>query len=161
MSALANTFIVIATIIGMEAFAYAAHKYIMHGWGWNWHQSHHEERHGMFEKNDLYAVVFSFIAILLFFVGSYWLPFLFFVAIGVTCYGLLYFIFHDGLVHQRWPFRFTPRNGYLKRLVQAHKYHHATHGKDGAVSFGFLWAPPARQLKQELREKHGIDLLDK
>jgi len=30
---------------------------VMHGWGWGWHRSHHEPRRGMFEKNDLFAVV--------------------------------------------------------------------------------------------------------
>ena len=66
-------------------------------------------------------------------------------------YGLLYFIVHDGLVHQRWPFRHVPRSGYLKRLVQAHRLHHAVEGRDGAVSFGFLYAPPVGRLREQLR----------
>ena len=47
----------------MEAVAWAAHKYIMHGWGWGWHKSHHEEHDGPFEKNDLYAIVFAIVPI--------------------------------------------------------------------------------------------------
>ena len=76
---------------------------------------------------------------------------LYWVGIGMSVYGVLYFFVHDGLVHQRWPFRYVPRNGYLKRLVQAHRLHHAVDGRDGAVSFGFLYAPPVRRLKEQLR----------
>ena len=72
-------------------------------------------------------------------------------AVGVTGYGVLYAVVHDGLVHHRWPFRLTPRHGYAKRLVQAHRLHHATLGRAGAVSFGFLYAPDVRRLKARLR----------
>ena len=65
-------------------------------------------------------------------------------------YGILYFLVHDGMVHQRWPFRYVPRRGYLKRLVQAHRMHHAVDGRDGCVSFGFLYAPPVGELKRRL-----------
>ena len=57
----------------------------------------------------------------------------------------------DTLVHRRLPLRWTPKRGYLKRLVQAHRLHHATRGRDGAVSFGFLYAPPVRKLKARLQ----------
>ena len=73
----------------------------------------------------------------------------------MTLYGFFYFVVHDGLVHQRWPFRVTPKHGYAKRLVQAHRLHHATHGRDGAVSFGFLYAPDVRKLKAKLRAAAG------
>ena len=26
--------IVLATVVGMEVFAWAAHRWVMHGWGW-------------------------------------------------------------------------------------------------------------------------------
>jgi len=39
----------------------------------------------------------------------------------------------------------------MKRLVQAHRLHHAAHTKDGCVSFGFIWAPDVRKLKAELK----------
>lgn len=151
MSVLVPVLIVVATVLLMELGAYSAHRWIMHGWGWGWHRSHHEEREGVFEKNDLYAVCFSFLSMLLFMVGVY-VPFLWWVAVGVTAYGAFYFIFHDGLVHQRWLFRTPPKSGYLKRLYQAHKLHHAVHGREGAVSFGFLYAPPVPELKKRLRE---------
>lgn len=145
--------IVIATVAAMEGVAYAAHRWIMHGpLGWGWHKSHHDsDHHGMFEKNDLYAVVFSVLAITLFALGSLWWPVLFWVAVGLTIYGLIYFILHDGLVHQRWPFRAVPRRGYLRRLYQAHRLHHAVEGREDCVSFGFVYAPPVERLKARLR----------
>lgn len=155
MDILFNSLVVLATVAAMEGVAYASHRWIMHGWGWGWHRSHHEERDGVFEENDLYAVVFALVAIALFAVGSAYVPVLFWVAVGVTLYGLLYFVVHDGLVHQRWPFRHVPKNGYLKRLVQAHRLHHAVDGRKGCVSFGFLYAPPVERLRSDLRARHG------
>ena len=155
MNLVLNSLVFLTTLVGMELFAWFAHKYIMHGWGWGWHRSHHEPRVGWFEKNDLYAVVFAAIAILLIALGtSGWYP-LQWIGAGMTGYGFLYFLAHDGLVHQRWPFRHVPRHGYLKRLYQAHLMHHAVQGRQGCVSFGFLFAPPVSTLKRQLRTKHG------
>ena len=148
---LLNALIVLATIAFMELFSIVAHKYIMHGFGWGWHRSHHEPRTGWFEKNDLYAVVFAGIAIALIWFGTRGYGRIEWIGAGMTGYGLLYFIAHDGLVHQRWPFRYVPRSGYFKRLYQAHRMHHAVEGKEGAVSFGFLYAPPVTKLKQQLQ----------
>lgn len=147
--------IVVASVVFMEVFAWAVHKYIMHGPGWGWHESHHTETHGPFEKNDLYAVCFSVIAAALFISGSLWWAPLWFIALGLTIYGLLYAFVHDGLVHQRWPFFVKTRGAYMKRLVQAHRLHHAVHTRDGAVSFGFLWAEDVRKLKAKLKAQSG------
>jgi beta-carotene 3-hydroxylase len=154
MDILINTLIVLGTVAFMEWFAWYAHKYIMHGWGWGWHKSHHEPRTGWFEKNDLYAVVFAGIAIILIYYGTAGYGRIEWIGAGMTAYGLLYFIAHDGLVHQRWPFKYVPRNGYLKRLYQAHRMHHAVEGKEGCVSFGFLYAPSVATLKKQLRTLH-------
>ncbi|MEI4472167.1 hypothetical protein [Frigidibacter sp. MR17.24] len=149
MSWIAGLAVAVATVALMEAVAWWTHKYIMHGWGWGWHKSHHEPHTGKFELNDLYAVVFAAIAIALFWVGQDH-PLATWLGIGVTGYGLLYFVAHDGLVHKRWPFTYIPRRGYLKRLYQAHRLHHAVEGRDGCVSFGFIYAPPVRSLAAEL-----------
>ena len=58
-----------ATIAAMEMFAWWAHKYIMHGWGWGWHRDHHEPHDNRLEKNDLYAVTFGMIVFVLFIIG--------------------------------------------------------------------------------------------
>lgn len=148
--------IVLLSIILMEIFAWAVHKYVMHGIGWGWHESHHRETDGPFETNDLYAVCFSVIAAALFIAGSLWWAPAWFIALGLTIYGLLYAFVHDGLVHQRWPFFVKARGRYMKRLVQAHRLHHAVHTRDGAVSFGFLWAEDVRRLKARLKAQNPV-----
>ena len=154
MSVLIPAAIVIGTVVGMELVAYLAHRYLMHGIGWGWHKSHHEETEGWWERNDLYAVVFAVLSL-----GLMWLDpghrGLFWVGVGMATYGVLYFVAHDGLVHRRWPFHWVPRRGYMQRLYQAHRLHHAVEGKEGCVSFGFLYAPPVRVLKQRLQERRG------
>lgn len=155
MTLLTKILIVLGTTAFMEAFAWWAHKYVMHGFGWGWHKSHHVVTPGRFEKNDLYAVVFSFIAMGLFFAGTYvWEP-VWYVALGVTLYGILYGFVHDGLVHQRWPFNYSPKNKYLRRLVHAHRIHHHTTTQHGAVSFGFLWAENPEILTAKLKANQG------
>lgn len=149
-----NTLVFLVTLIGMEGFAYVAHKYVMHGWGWEWHRSHHEPRTGWFEKNDLYAVVFASLAIALIAFGTQGAHPLEWIGAGMTAYGFLYFLAHDGLVHKRWPLKYIPRTGYLKRLYQAHLMHHAVQDKDRCVSFGFLYAPSIIQLRSQLRRMH-------
>ena len=136
----------------MEGVAWWSHKYIMHGWGWDWHADHHEPHNKMFEKNDPFAVVFGSFSIVLFFIGWQWFPPAWYIAAGITLYGLIYTFVHDGLVHQRYPFKWVPKKGYWKRLVQAHKLHHATTCKEGAVSFGFVLAPDPQKLRIKMRE---------
>ena len=46
-----------------------------------------------------------------------------------------------------------PKRGYAKRLVQSHKLHHATIGKEGGVSFGFVFARAPAKLKAELKRQ--------
>lgn len=142
--------VIVLTVIAMEFVAAAVHRFVMHGPGWGWHRSHHESGDGWFERNDLYAVLFAGFSLGLFVGGDRW-PLLWWVGMGMLVYGLLYAFVHDGLVHRRFPFVKSPRNGYLKRLVQAHRLHHAVREREGAVSFGFLYAPPVAGLRERLR----------
>jgi beta-carotene 3-hydroxylase len=155
VNVLANILIVIATVAAMELVARYGHEYIMHRWGWGWHESHHVAGAHTFERNDLYAVVFAVPSILLIYFGVKLEHWILWVGAGMTLYGFLYFFVHDGLVHNRWPLRLVPRGRYLKRLVQAHRMHHAVYARTGCVSFGFLYAPPVRRLKDELKAIHG------
>ena len=148
-----NLIIMALSIIGMEIFAIFFHKYFMHGPGWKWHESHHTHTEGYFEKNDLYALCFSVIAAILFILGVLYFEPLYFIALGFTIYGLIYGFVHDGLVHRRWPFKYAPKNGYLYRLVLAHRIHHNTTTKKGAVSFGFLYAERISKLKSKLKDQ--------
>ena len=156
MSILAKIAIMLAACAAMEGGAWASQKYIMHGWGWGWHRDHHERHDNFLEKNDLYAVVGAAMSIAMFALGS---PLVMgasawesatWIGMGILLYGVIYTLVHDGLVHQRW-FRYVPRGGYLKRLVQAHHLHHATQSKEGGVSFGFVIARSPAALKRDLK----------
>jgi beta-carotene 3-hydroxylase len=156
MSLFAIIATVIATFLAMEFVAWSSHKYIMHGFGWGWHRDHHEPHDNRLEKNDLYGLVGAAMSISMFAIGSplvmgksAWDPGTW-IGLGILFYGIVYTLIHDGLVHQRY-FRWVPKRGYAKRLVQAHKLHHATIGKEGGVSFGFVFARDPAALKQELK----------
>lgn len=147
--------IFLATFLGMEGVAWATHKYLMHGWLWVLHESHHRERRGRFELNDLFGVFFAAISIVLIYLGVNGTPALLFVGLGMTAYGFMYFMVHDVLVHHRIAHVFVPRSGYLRRIYQAHRLHHSLEERDGAVSFGFLYAPRPEKLATQL--KAGLD----
>jgi beta-carotene 3-hydroxylase len=145
--------IFLATLAAMELFAYVMHRWVMHGPGWFLHASHHRERSGPFEWNDLYAVIFAAPSITLIYLGveAGWGAETTAVGAGIAAYGAIYFGFHDVIVHRRLPHRIVPRSAYFKRIVQAHRLHHAVESKHGTVSFGFLYAPPVERLKAQLR----------
>jgi len=158
MGVLLPASIVIFTIAAMEAVAWASHKYIMHGFGWAWHRDHHEPHDKLLERNDLFGLVGAAMSIAMFALGSSWVmgesawPPATWIGLGILAYGIIYTLVHDGLVHQRY-FRWVPRGGYARRIVQAHKLHHATVGKEGGVSFGFVLAGNPARLKAELRRQ--------
>ncbi len=160
MSLLSGLLIFVATILFMEGVAYVAHRWIMHGPGWFLHASHHRPRTGLFEANDLYAVIFAVPSIVLLLGGVQlgWGEWAVWMGAGIAAYGAIYFGFHDVIVHKRVAHRYVARSRYMKRIVQAHRLHHVVESKHGTVSFGFLWAPPVESLKQELdrRGKAGI-----
>ena len=158
MDFLSPALIVFATVLAMEWVAWASHKYIMHGFAWAWHRDHHEPHDKLLEKNDLFAIVGAVASISMFAIGSpmvlgsgAWWPGTW-IGLGILFYGIIYTLVHDGLVHQRY-FQWVPKRGYAKRLVQAHKLHHATVGKEGGVSFGFVVARDPARLKAELRRQ--------
>jgi beta-carotene 3-hydroxylase len=156
MSTPAILLLILVTVAAMEGVAWASHKYIMHGFGWAWHRDHHEPHDKRLEKNDLFALFGAAMSISAFAAGSpmilgasAWEPGTW-IGLGILCYGIIYTLVHDGLVHQRY-FHWVPRRGYAKRLVQAHRLHHATIGKEGGVSFGFIFARDPMKLKAELK----------
>lgn len=143
MSYLINTLLVIGTFLFMEGVAWATHKYVMHGFMWGWHRSHHKKHPHALEMNDLFALVFSIPSIVLIVMG-YEMPevsWLKFVGFGVLAYGIFYFIFHDIIVHRRIKIPFKAKSKYMKRIMHAHYVHHETHTKEDAEAFGFLYAP--------------------
>ena len=148
----------VATVTAMEGFAYVMHRWVMHGPGWFLHASHHRARAGMFEANDWYAVIFAVPSIVLLWGGvqSDWGTWAAWVGAGIAAYGAIYFGFHDVIVHRRIATRYLPKSDYMRRIIQAHRLHHAVETRRGTVSFGFLWAPEPRVPKRQLRENSGI-----
>jgi len=159
MDWLAPASIALASLVAMEGVAWASHKYVMHGFAWAWHRDHHEPHDRTLEKTDGFALVGAALSIAMFALGSRWVmgeqawwPGTW-IGLGVLGYGVVYTLVHDGLVHQRW-FRWVPRGGYARRLVQAHNLHHASIGKKGGVSFGFVIARHPARLKRQLAAQH-------
>jgi beta-carotene 3-hydroxylase len=144
--------IVVATFFIMEWVAWATHKYIMHGFLWTWHKSHHTVHDHTLERNDLFALVFSIPSIGFIVAGSelqlWWL---FSIGIGVACYGVFYVLFHDILVHRRVKINFRAQHPYLKRMIKAHYIHHQKHTKEGCEAFGFLYAPKKFEARSEVK----------
>jgi beta-carotene 3-hydroxylase len=129
-------------LVAMEGVAYVTHRFLMHGPLWFLHRSHHVPHDGRWERNDLFGIFFAVPSILCIKAGvdaggSWLLP----VGLGMTAYGAIYVVFHDLVVHRRMPLPHVPQWKYLRRIVLAHLVHHKTHGKHGAKSFGFLYAP--------------------
>ena len=142
MEILLYSMITILTIGFMEFVAWVAHKYIMHGFLWNWHEDHHKPHHqknGFFEKNDLFFLVFAIPSALSYIIGlatpHFWLLF---VGIGISIYGLIYFLIHDVYIHQRFKWFRQLDSKYSRAILRAHGAHHAKHTKEGCESFGLL-----------------------
>lgn len=145
----------LGTLVIMEWAVMLVHKHIMHGVGWGWHRSHHETTPGRhWEHNDWYAIVFSIATILLFWIGNFHAP-VWWIALGITLYGAAYALLHDVITHGRLPLRFQVRHPYLRRLVAAHRMHHAAGARKSGVSYGFLYAPPLHVVKRQLRMSLG------
>jgi beta-carotene 3-hydroxylase len=136
-----------AAFVAMEPFAYAAHRWVMHGPGIGWHESHHRARRGRLERNDLYPLTFGALTVAGMALGAARprARSLLAVGAGVTAYGAAYALVHDGLVHRRVPgiHRLTTRWPVAGRLARAHLRHHAGRGEP----FGML-APLGRAWRE-------------
>lgn len=139
------TLIAFITFLLMEGVAYWAHRYLFHGLFWGLHKSHHLPRRGPFEWNDLFALFFAPISIVL--MGGWlapdWLWLTFPIGTGMTAYGAVYLFVHDIFTHRRivalnW------KNPWLLRLRAAHRHHHSDVSKAGQEPFGFLWFSTAK-----------------
>jgi beta-carotene 3-hydroxylase len=128
-------------LVAMEGVAWAAHRYVMHGPLWVLHASHHRPDRGPFERNDLFAILFSLPSIGLIYAGSRGHLLLLAAGLGMAAYGALYFLVHDVVVHRRLPFPFAIGDGYLRRITRAHLVHHRSLTREGATNFGFLLPP--------------------
>ena len=139
----------VVAFLAMEPVAYAAHRWVMHGPGEAWHESHHEPREGLFEKNDLYPVVFAAGTVSAMAAGARFarLRPLLAVGAGVTAYGAAYAFVHDGVVHRRLPggAAVAQRSVLARRLARAHRRHHVAAGEPFGmlVPLGAAWRESA------------------
>lgn len=139
MKALADIGIVLSTIALMELISWAMHKYLFHGPLWFIHKTHHQQRHGWFELNDLFSIGFATFALWLMWVGHLSLDYHFWIGTGISIYGIIYFIFHDWFIHNRFK-AFKSDNRYLAGIRRAHKIHHKSMEKYPSEEFGLLVA---------------------
>ena len=151
MSIIIKILIVILTFVFMECVAWFTHKYIMHGFLWSLHKSHHKIHKHFFEMNDLFAVIFSIPSILLIYLGYTYESYsiLKYFGVGIFLYGVAYIIFHDIIVHRRIKINFKSNNKYMQRIMNAHYVHHKVHTKEDAKAFGFLFAPKKYDVKKD------------
>ena len=84
--------IFLAVFLGMEAVAWAAHRYVMHGSLWMLHESHHRPRSSWFELNDLFGFFFSLVSFGLILTGTVFYGPLLWAGLGMAGYGLVYFL---------------------------------------------------------------------
>lgn len=132
----------------MEVFGWAIHKYLMHGPLWSIHKTHHRPSKYFFELNDLFSLLFGSIAVVLILKGVADFDYRFWVGLGISLYGMLYFFLHDVLIHRRMKWFQKPKNGFLIGILKAHQAHHRTNKKEDAVSFG-LFVVPKEYFKEE------------
>lgn len=139
----------------MELIAWYNHKHLMHGRLWKWHKDHHrryckmaemplnnESKH--FEKNDRFFIMYATPAIILIIVEfSLGFPSLIALGIGITAYGMTYFLIHDLIIHQRLPLPFLPKNEnrYIKAIRRAHQAYHRPKTKKDFHNYGLLILP--------------------
>ncbi len=154
MMIILNTLIFTATFILMEVLAWFSHKYILHGVLWSVHKSHHSPRHGWFELNDVVSLLYGIVAAPLIYYGVQLEHWMLWVGIGITVYGVVYFIFHDIIIHRRIKIKYRFQHPYIKRLIRAHKIHHKHQEKEDSEAFGFLYA--AKKYEQTM--KRGVTI---
>jgi len=134
--------IALGTAFFMEFVAWFAHKFVMHGFLWTWHEDHHKPHtvDGFFEKNDLFFLVFAIPSFLCYLIGGL-VPGYFWVlaiGVGISIYGLVYFLIHDVYIHQRFKWFRQLDSKYSRAILRAHGTHHAKQTKEDCESFGLL-----------------------
>lgn len=136
--------LVLVAFLAMEIVAWFMHKYVMHGFLWSLHKDHHSPVKKKLEKNDFFALFFAIPSIILIYLGvANGLDYRFWIGIGITLYGISYFLFHDILFHQRISLLKQNKNAYFRAVVKAHGDHHS-----GKKNYGFLFMFPWKYFKE-------------
>ncbi|SDC02746.1 beta-carotene 3-hydroxylase [Williamwhitmania taraxaci] len=149
-----NIVLLILAYFFMEFVAWSNHKYVMHGFLWNWHIDHHRKDNlqglplntedKLLEKNDLFFLVYAIPAIILMIVGfSIQSMPMVFVSVGITLYGFTYFAIHDIIIHNRIKISFLQgkHNFFIEAVIKAHTAHHKPKNKQDFNNYGLLVFP--------------------
>ena len=143
MSILLNISFTVITFVVMECVAWLSHRYLMHGFLWFFHEDHHQHNSNIkpFEWNDFFFILFAFPGIVLLAVGINNLSIPFWIGLGITIYGLAYFLIHDVFIHRRLKWLKNIDSSYFRAIRRAHKMHHKHFHKEEGECFGMLWVP--------------------
>ena len=133
--------IILATFFFMEFMAWFTHKFLMHGFLWYLHRDHHQVEPGFFEKNDAFFLIFAIPSAYCYMTGIMNQDFRLFIGIGISLYGLCYFLVHDIIIHQRFKIWTHWNNRYVRAIRRAHKMHHKHLNKELGENFGMLIVP--------------------
>jgi beta-carotene 3-hydroxylase len=129
--------VALASFALMEPITAATHRFVMHGFGWVLHRSHHRAvRPRGWEANDMFPLLFAAVVCLGLAAGFNvaGLGVLIPVGIGVTAYGVAYGFVHDIAIHRRLGRRPPVLRRTLDRLAAAHAIHH----RHGGAPYGML-----------------------
>jgi len=139
----------------MELVAWATHKFLMHGLLWKLHEDHHikDDPNKFLESNDSFFVIFAVPGIACIASGTlFGVPYCLAIGLGITLYGVCYFLVHDVFIHQRIKWFRNSDNVYFRAIRRAHKMHHKHITKHDGECFGMLIVP-YKYLRQELLKK--------
>jgi len=102
-----------------------------------------------------FFLVFAIPSAICYMLGSIYAEyrFLFFIGIGISLYGLTYFLIHDVYIHQRFKWFRQLESKYSKAILRAHGAHHAIQTKEDCESFGLLVVGIKYFKKRSLRKK--------
>jgi beta-carotene 3-hydroxylase len=125
----------------MEFMAWFTHKFVMHGLLWYLHRDHHQGHEGFFEKNDAFFLIFAVPSAYCYMTGLMNHDFRLYIGIGISLYGLAYFLVHDIIIHQRFKLFRNWNNKYILGIRRAHKIHHKHFNKEDGENFGMLIVP--------------------
>ena len=139
----------------MEFMAWSTHRFVMHGFMWYFHEDHHVPHQKMFERNDVFFLIYaipSWLCIMLGMMNASIISVS--IGFGILLYGIAYFLVHDVLIHRRFKWFDNTDNWYFRALRKAHKVHHKNQGKEEGQCFGMLWVPvryfrEAKKAKQQ------------
>ena len=110
--------ITLITVILMEGITWLTHKYVIRIFMvFTRRPSCFSRYNSIFEKNDLFFVIFAVPNILLMYFGmNNGYNYLFCIGLGILIYGIFYFIVHDIIIHQRFKWFKNIKWRYIQTL---------------------------------------------